>query len=301
MAISTVRAQVNGTWYTLTYDSASEAYKGTITAPGSTSYNRIGRYYDVTVEASNTAGTKTTVNGSSLAGLRLVVKETVKPVISLVSPSSGAHVTNNQQPVIFNITDEVGGSGVKFEGISIKVDGKTVDTSETTGWLDITNGYRVTYFPPAALSDGVHTVTLGAEDNDGNKATEVTATFTVDTVPPTLNVTAPANGFITNTQSLTVTGTTNDSTSSPVTVAITLNGTNQGSVTVAANGSFSKAVSLAEGSNTIVVTATDAAGKVSTVTRTVTLDTSAPVIQSASISPNPVNTGASMIISVVIV
>ena len=300
MAIASVRAQVNGTWYTLAYDSASGTYKGTITAPGSTSYNRTGRYYDVTVEATNTAGTKTTVNGSNLAGLKLVVKETVKPVISLVSPSSGAYVINNQQPVIFDITDEVGGSGVKFNGISIKVDGKDVDTSQTTAWLDITNGFRVTYTPPAALSDGVHTVTLGAEDNDGNKATEVTATFTVDTLPPTLNITAPANGFITNATSLTVTGTTNDSTSSPVTVTITLNGTNQGSISVASNGSFTKAVTLAEGSNSIVVTAKDAAGKVTTVTRTVTLDTSSPVIKSASISPNPVNTGATMIISVVI-
>ena len=56
----------------------------------------------------------------------------------------------------------------------------------------------------------------------------------------------------------------------------------------------------ASGSNTIVVTATDAAGKSSSVTRTVTLDTSVPVVQSASITPNPVDAGATMIISVVI-
>ena len=44
--------------------------------------------------------------------------------------------------------------------------------------------------------------------------------------------------------------------------------------------------------------ATDAAGKVSTVTRNVTLDTSVPVIKSATITPNPVDAGATMVIAV---
>ena len=49
---------------------------------------------------------------------------------------------------------------------------------------------------------------------------------------------------------------------------------------------------------TIVITATDAAGKVSTVTRNVTLDTSVPVVKSATITPNPVDAGATMVIAV---
>lgn len=300
MAISLVRAQVNGTWYTLTYDSASGAYKGTITAPGSSSFNREGGYYDVTIEATNTAGTKTTVNGSDLAGLQLVVKETIKPTIAVQSPASGAYVTTNTPNIVFQITDEVGGSGVNIDNLSVKLDGKAVSFNEYTETA-ITNGYKVTYTPATALSDGSHTVTIDCTDNDGNQATTATTTFVVDTVPPTLNVTAPANAMVTNSASVTVTGTTNDATSSSVTVKITVNGKDQGSVTVAANGSFSKSVSLVEGSNSIVITATDAAGKVSTVTRAVTLDTSSPVIRDASITPNPVNTGASMIISVEIV
>ena len=81
-------------------------------------------------------------------------------------------------------------------------------------------------------------------------------------------------------------------------IKITLNGADQGDVTVGAGGAFSKAVTLAEGANTIVITATDAAGKVSTVTRNVTLDTSVPVIKSATITPNPVDAGATMVIAV---
>lgn len=298
MAISQVRAQVNGTWYTLTYDSASGAYKATITAPGATSYNQSGGYYNVTVEATNDAGTKATADGSTITGLRLVVKERVAPVITILSPSTGAYVSNSKQPVVFNITDEDGGSGVDLNSVVVKLDGTAVAASAVTHTA-ISSGYSFTYTPASAMSDGSHTVEISASDHDGNAATAKSTTFTVDTVPPTLNVTAPSDGLVVNSSSVTVKGTTNDATSSPVTITIKLNGVDQGDVTVS-GGSFSKVLTLAEGSNTIHVTATDAAGKASTVTRTITLDTSVPTIQSASIAPNPVDAGATMVISVVI-
>lgn len=302
MAIQTVRAQVNGTWHTLTYDSTSGAYKATITAPGATSYNQSGGYYNVTVEATNDAGTTATANGTTLTGLQLVVKEKVAPVITILSPSSGAYVTNNKQPVTFTIIDESGGSGVNLSSLVVLLDEtETIpSTSATITTTAITNGYSVTYTPSSALSDGSHTVKITCSDNDGNAATAKSTTYTLDTVPPTLNVTTPAAGLITNTASVTVKGTTNDSTSSPVTLKITLNGTDQGTITVSSDGSFSKALTLASGSNTIVVTATDSAGKSSSVTRTVTLDTSVPKITSATITPNPVDAGATMVISVVV-
>ena len=141
---------------------------------------------------------------------------------------------------------------------------------------------------------------MSASDNDGNTAAAKSTTFTVDTVPPALNVTSPAEGLITAAPALTVSGTTNDATSSPVTITITLNSVDQGDVTVQANGAFSKSVALSEGANTIVVTATDAAGKLSTVTRNVTLDTSVPQIVSASVVPNPADAGATVTITVVV-
>ena len=298
MAISSVRAQVNGTWYNLTYNSSTGAYTASIPAPGTTSYNRTGKYYNVVVEATNTAGTKTTVDGSTLTSLQLKVKETVKPVITIKSPAKGAYLTTSTPTITIEVVDESGGSGVNMNSFSLKVDSTTVASSAYTKTV-ITNGVKITY-TPAALADGSHTITVNCSDNDGNAATAATSTFIVDTVPPTLNVTAPGEGSVANVSKVTVSGTTNDATSSNVTVKITVNGTDQGSVTVATNGSFSKEVTLTEGSNSIVVTATDAAGKASVVSRTVTLDTSAPVIQSASVSPNPVNTGATMIITVVV-
>lgn len=299
MAIETVRAKLNGTWHTLTYNSSKNAWEATVTAPGATSYHQSDGYYNVEVEATNDAGTTGTASGSNLTGLRLVVKERVAPVITILSPSSGAYVTNSKQPVVFTVVDEPGGSGVDLTSLVVKLDGTAV-ASNTISTTAITNGYSVTYTPASAVRDGSHTVTVTVSDNDGNAATAKSTTFTVDTVPPTLNVSAPAEGISVNTQSLTVAGTTNDSTSSPVTIRITLNGTDQGNVSVGANGSFSKTISLAEGNNSIVITATDAAGKTSSVTRTVKLDTSVPSIQSATITPNPADAGATVVISVVI-
>lgn len=296
MAIQQVRAQVNGQWYTLTLQ-ANGKYEASITAPGQTSYNQPGGYYNVTVEATNTAGTSGTADASTLDGLKLYVKETIAPVITVLSPSSGAYVTNNKQPVVFTVVDEAGGSGVDLDSVLVKLDGAPVSAGEVVHSA-ISNGYSFTYTPSQSIGDGSHTVTVDASDNDGNAATQKSTTFTVDTVPPTLNITAPTEGLITSTSALTVSGQTNDATSSPVTITISLNGADQGAVSVGGDGSFSKAVTLSEGANVIIITATDAADKTTSVTRNVTLDTSVPQIVSATITPNPVDAGQTMLISV---
>lgn len=299
MAIKTVTAVINGQTYTLALNSSTGKYEATITAPGQTSYHQSGGYYNVKVTATNEAGTSASADGGTLAGLKLVVKERVAPVITILSPSSGAYVTNSKQPVVFTITDEAGGSGVNLDTLVIKLD-NTTQAASTYTTTAVTNGYSVTFTPATALADGSHTVAITVSDHDGNAATAKSTTYTVDTVPPTLNVTTPVDKLITAKTALTITGSTNDATSSPVTVTIKLNGTDQGTVTIGTDGSFSKTVTLAEGSNTIVVTATDAAGKSSSVTRTVTLDTSVPKITAATITPNPVDAGKTMVISVTV-
>lgn len=79
------------------------------------------------------------------------------------------------------------------------------------------------------------------------------------------------------------------------TVTATINGQ---SVTVGSNGTFSTTVELTEGDNTITVIAKDAAGKTTTVTRKVTLDTVAPVFVSATLSENPITVGKTLTITV---
>lgn len=299
MAVKTVQAIINGVTTTLTYNSSAKKYEATITAPSTSSYNNNdGHYYPVTVKATDEAGNVTTKTDSDVTlgeSLKLRVKEKVAPIITITYPTASALITNNKPSIAWKVTDA--DSGVNSGSIKITIDSGSAITAGITKTA-ITDGYQCTYTPTAALSDGSHTIKIDAADNDGNAATQKSVTFKIDTVPPTLSVTAPTNGLITNKAACTVTGTTNDITSSPVTVTVKLNSGSAEAVTVGADGSFSKALTLAAGSNTITVVATDSAGKSTTVTRTVTLDTVAPTIKAVTLTPNPVDAGKTYVISV---
>lgn len=296
MAITKVRVKINGTWTNLTKNSAGK-WTGSVTAPASTSYNQSGGYFPITVEATNSAGTVTTVDATDTtlgSVLRLVVKETTKPVIKLVQPSNGAYISNNQLPIIFDVTDETGGSGVNASTVALKLAGTTYkDGSTGMSKTAITDGYRFTFTPQAALSDGAKAIEITASDHDGNAAAKVTASYTVDTVPPTLTISSPQDGLATNQKNVVLTGITNDTLSSPVTVTV-MHGSASYTPAVANDGSFSQALVLTEGVNTIQIVSTDAAGKSTTINLTVTLDTSVPTIKSATFAPNPVNASASV-------
>ena len=293
MAIKTVQAIINNQTTSLNYNESTGKYEATIIAPSKSSFNLDGGYYPVTVKATDTANNTTTkdaTDGTLGTSLRLVVKEKVAPVLSFTYPSSGAYLTNNKPTFKWKVTDA--DSGVNSGTIGITIDSGSKITSGITKTA-VTGGYECSYTPTTALGDGSHTIKIDATDNDGNAATTKSLTFKIDTVPPTLNLTSPANNLVTSNKTLTVSGTTNDITSSPVVVKV--NGT---AVTVGTNGAFSTTVTLTEGSNTITVVATDTAGKSSTVTRTVTLDTKAPTIKSVTLTPNPADAGKTFLISV---
>lgn len=303
MAISTVRVQINGTWTTLTYNATSKAYEATITAPSTTSFNQTGRYFPVTVEATNTVGTKTIANDQTATignSLRLRVQERVKPVVTIVSPTSGARVTSNKQPIVFTAVDETGGSGIDDNNTLVYLDDRE-QTAATLEKTTITNGYRYTFIPGTVLADGDHRFSVTAQDFDGNVSTLVSIVFTVDTVAPALNITSPVEGSATSATSVVVAGTTNDATSSPVTLTMALDSGSAQSVTVGSNGAFSKTFTgLSHGSHKVVIVAKDAAGKTTTITRNFTVDTSVPVISSVTITPNPLDAGTTMTIKVVV-
>lgn len=303
MAIKTVKVQVNGLWHDLVYNSSTGKYEKTITAPNTTSYNvNDGHYYPVAVEVENTAGTKITVDDTSPTigeSLKLRVKEIIKPTINITSPGSNAFVINSKQPIVFQIRDEVIGSGIDISTLTLQIDAGTIIKHNSSGMVctKVANGYDCVYTPTIALEDGSHTVKINTKDFDGNGATEATRTYKVDTIPPTLNITAPSDNFITNKSTLVVQGNTNDNLSTTVTIKIKLNNIDQGDIPVS-NGNFSKSLILTEGLNTIVVTATDDAGKESTVTIKGTLDTSVPKVNKVTLTPNPADTGQTVVISV---
>lgn len=292
MSVKTVQAVINGQTYNLTLNSNTGKYEATVTAPAKSSYNQSGHYYPVTVKATDDAGNITTKDAvDSVLGqsLQLVVKEKVVPVAVITYPTTDALITNETPAITFKVTDD--DSGINADTIKLTVDSAVVTEGITKN--PVSGGYECTYTPTKALTNGEHTIKVEVSDNDGNAAVAKTVSFTVDTVPPTLSVTAPTEGFVTNQAKITVSGTTDDTTSKPVTVTV-----NGEQAAVGEGGAWSKEITLTPGKNTITVVATDKAGKSTTVTRNVTLDTGAPVIRSVTMTPNPVDAGKTFIISV---
>lgn len=253
MSVKTAQYIFNGQTYNLTYNASSGKWEATVTAPSKSSYSQPNHVLGGTIKATDDAGNTTTVdqNHTTLgASLKIRVKEKTAPSITITAPSADAYITTVTPAIEFQVKDT--DSGVNAGTIAVTVDGTAVSNITKTA---IDGGYKCTCTSPT-LKDGSHTISVKASDNDGNAAVAKTATFTIDTVPPTLQITAPSNDLITNQKAVTVTGKTDDATSKPVTVTV-----NGAAVTVGTNGTFTKEVTLAEGANTITIVAKDKAGK----------------------------------------
>lgn len=290
--VKSVKYTFQGQTYNLTLNDDTGKYEATITSPQKSSYKEPDHKFGGKIDAEDDAGNTTTVDQthSSLGeSLKIRVIEKVAPTISITYPTSGAFITNANPEIRFTVSDS--DSGINETSIQLLIDSQPI-----TGEIQKSesgDGYECSYTPDVALDDGSHTITVNVMDNDGNSANEQTQSFTIDTTPPTLEITQPTEGLITNSNSVTVIGTTNDITSKPVT--LTINGE---IVEVQSDGNFEKEVSLISGNNQITIIATDKAGKSTTIVRNVILDTGAPVIHSITITPNPVDAGKTFIISV---
>lgn len=284
--VTEVWSIINGTRINHTQGSGNQ-WVGTGTAPLKSSYSQPNHVYQVTTYAKDDAGNTDSYEST----LRVVEK--VAPTITPTSPTTGSTITNNKPSIVWEVKDD--DSGVNTASIGITIDSGSKITGDSIQKQAITGGYKCTYTPAEALADGNHTIKFDAADNDGNVASQKSITIKVDTVPPTLTVNSPIEGMVTNNATLAVSGVTNDATSSPVTLKV-----NNQPVEVQENGQWSTTITLSEGENTITIVATDSAGKTSTVTRHVTLDTGAPVIESAVINPDPADSGEAITITAIV-
>lgn len=114
---------------------------------------------------------------------------------------------------------------------------------------------------------------LVAEALVGDEVTDPSTpvTVTLDQAAPELIVTSPEDGETTNAEAYTVRGTVNDEFLDTVTV-------NGEAAEVAEDGSFEHRLLINSGDNVITVIAADLAGNTTTITRTVTVNWTAPVI-----------------------
>lgn len=300
MALDTVKIHLNGQSYNLSYVAASKMWEATITAPSTTSWHEEDNKYGLTVTAKDIAGNVVTKDRSDISlgsKLQIRVLEKIKPTVTLTTPSSGARLTTAKPIIKFKVKDTH--SGIDISTLSLKLDNGVAISNTSTGMVctSTSDGYDCVYTPQTAIGEGSHTLTIQVKDNDKNISTLLSSGFVIDTIPPALNISSPINNLVTNQKTLAIIGTSSDVESSPVVITITVNSKDQGGVSLVGSG-FNKSVTLSEGSNTVIVTATDASGLKSTVTRTIMLDTVDPIISEVTITPNPVDAGATFIISV---
>jgi fibronectin type 3 domain-containing protein len=137
--------------------------------------------------------------------------------------------------------------------------------------LDIVDANTTTYTDSSVEAGNTYYYIVKAFDDQNPPdysapSNEVSVTIKQsDTIPPVVTVTAPTNFETVDEDTITVSGTVTDSGSGIDTVTV-----NGSAVTVASDGSFSVAVSLTEGENTIKIVATDKAGNKTTKTVVVT-------------------------------
>lgn len=292
MSTKTVQAIINGQTYNLSYNDVTQRWEAPGTAPDKSSYTQPGHYYGIQIKAEDMAGNITTKDAADAeigSSLQLIVKEKVAPACAIITPTSGQLTANNKPEIKWTVTDD--DSGVNPDSVVLLIDNK--EAEGTIGKSGSGNSYTFTCTPQTALTDGEHTITVRAADNDGNLSSDVYVTFRVLATAPNISVASPEDGAWFKNASVAFSGTTDGTV-----LKVTVNDGAEQTVEIS-GGAFSGTLTLTnEGVNTVKFTASNAAGVETTVTRTLKLDTIAPRIVSAQIIPNPVDASQPFTISV---
>ena len=188
-----------------------------------------------------------------------VIIDTTGPAVSITSPGAGGFLASPSVDVTWTASD----AGTGLDHFDIRIDGGSTTTLTPTA----------TDYAFTGLADGPHTVELTAYDGAGH-STVVTRSFTVDTVAPSVTLTAPAAGFV-GTRDVVVTWTGSDAASGIDHVDVDLDGT---AVTVAGGITTHTLTSVADGPHTILVTVYDGAGNSASASFVVTVDATDPTV-----------------------
>jgi RHS repeat-associated protein len=186
--------------------------------------------------------------------------DVIPPTLTLVAPHDGTALSTNTPSIELQYRD----SGAGVDPATLVLQANNVDVAVSCRYSEA----GTTCTPARALPEGRVTLTATIQDYAGNTAEPATVTFTVDTIPPVITVTAPIDGTLTNQPLQTFVGSLSEA------ATLTLNGTG---VHVGPNLAFSHGpLSLQEGFNTFELIAADAVGNSSHRNVRVTLDTVPP-------------------------
>ena len=291
-AIKEAYIMFNGQKVVARYDERTKTWTATTNAPANSSWSQPDHVYKVeihAVDAANNEATMTSADPTYGDQLKIRVLEKSKPTATIVSPTQGSVLGASEQDIVLEMSD-AGGSGLNETTVVFTVNGES--HAGDLSFTDHESKRRATYHA-TGLNDGQNTITFRVTDNDGNVSELATTTFVVSTTAPSLTVDTPTEGLITNSNRLTVTGST-----TPGSDAVTIADVKVNNASVKLSGdstkTFSHEVTLTEGKNTITVVSTDSIGKATTVTRHVTLDTKAPIITDVVAEATTVDSGGTI-------
>lgn len=291
-AIKEAYIMFNGQKVVAHYDEKTKTWTATTNAPANSSWSQPDHVYKVEIHAVDAANNKATMTSADPTygdQLKIRVLEKSKPTATIVSPTQGSVLGASEQDIVLEMSD-AGGSGLNETTVVFTVNGES--HARDLSFTDHEGKRRATYHA-TGLNDGQNTITFRVTDNDGNVSELATTTFVVSTTAPSLTVNTPTEGLITNSNRLTVTGST-----TPGSNAVTIADVKVNNASVKLSGdrtkTFSHEVTLTEGKNTITVVSTDSIGKATTVTRHVTLDTKAPIITDVVAEATTVNSGGTI-------
>lgn len=276
--VSTAYAMIDGKKVIAVYDSNLDVWVVEANAPAISSWPQPDHVYTISLYAEDEAGNTTTMTASDPVygdQLKIRVLEKSAPIATILTPTAMSVFGSNSITVSLAMED-VGDSGINLSSVAFVLNG--VERASELSWTN-TGGVYSAIYSANNLNDGINSISFSVMDNDGNESEEASVTFIVSTVAPTLEITSPAEGIITNSETVLVSGSSSIVTSGVVITSITVNGTE---IPILENNSFSYEYSLVEGENLITIVSTDSAGNSTQVLRHVVRDTLAPIITDVS-------------------
>ena len=179
-----------------------------------------------------------------------------------ITAPSGA--TNNNKPTLSATASETGGTGIASVQFEYSTNGGSAWNN--AGAAQTTAPFSYTFTTP--LADGSYQVRAVATDKSGNTATTSTVSFMIDTVDPTVAMTAPSDGATTSDTTPALSATASDNTGGSGLATVQFEYTSDRGATWIDAGptqtsgpfSFTFTTPLADGTYAAVAIATDNAG-----------------------------------------
>ena len=216
--------------------------------------------------------------GNTVSGSQTIGVDTASPVISVdtIAQDNIINAAEHNQPL--TLTGKTDAEAGQIVTVTLNGKNHTATVGSDGTWSVTLSASEV-----QAMANGEHTLTANVSDKAGNGAS-TTADFTVDTAAPVVTINTVAGDDILNTseqgQAQIISGQANGAAAGDV-VTVTVGGKTFTGV-VQADGSWSVGVpasvigALGEGSHSISVSVTDAAGNTGSATHGITLSGNPP-------------------------